>query len=194
MTKKLNTTAIASELAGSGFFRSNEAPQEQQNGQQQPPAVRTPARRTASATASEPDSSKASTTDSTVDSARASRPASTDDSKQASEQASVTASSLARKHESQQADSLSSMLASSSDLADAIYCVVKRPGKEISYVRMTEREKTELGSVLAGIVQDYGYKVTETELARIAILALLADHAETGDDSLLMRAVVALKD
>jgi hypothetical protein len=86
------------------------------------------------------------------------------------------------------------MLADSDDLPEGIYRVVKHPGKEIAYVRMTEREKSELTSVLAGIVQDYGYKVSETELIRIAICSLLADHVGRGDEGLLMQVVRELRD
>jgi hypothetical protein len=43
-------------------------------------------------------------------------------------------------------------------------------------------------------VRTHGYKVTETELIRIAICSALADYAENGMDSLLMRVIVALRD
>jgi hypothetical protein len=79
-------------------------------------------------------------------------------------------------------------------LVDAIYRVVKKPGKQTAYVRVTEREKSELAAVLAGISEEHGYKVTETELIRTAICSVLADYAENGMESLLMRVVVALRD
>jgi hypothetical protein len=79
-------------------------------------------------------------------------------------------------------------------LADAIYRVVKKTGKHVAYVRTTEREKAELTAVLESIAETHGYKVTETELIRIAICSLLADYAEKGFDSLLMRVVTDLKD
>jgi hypothetical protein len=72
--------------------------------------------------------------------------------------------------------------------------VVKKPGKQTSYVRVTAREKSELAAVLAGISEDHGYKVTETELIRTAICSALADYAENGMDSLLMKVIVALRD
>jgi hypothetical protein len=72
--------------------------------------------------------------------------------------------------------------------------VVKKPGKQTSYVRVTAREKSELAAVLASIGEDHGYKVTETELIRTAICSALADYAENGMDSLLMRVIVALRD
>jgi hypothetical protein len=72
--------------------------------------------------------------------------------------------------------------------------VVKKTGKHVAYVRTTEREKSELTAVLDGIAETHGYKVTETELIRIAICSLLADYAEKGSDSLLMRVVTDLKD
>ena len=108
--------------------------------------------------------------------------------------ASAPASTSARTGASTSASSLARMLADSDDLPEGIYRVVKHPGKEIAYVRMTEREKSELTSVLAGIVQDYGYKVSETELIRIAICSLLADHVGWGDEGLLMQVVRELRD
>lgn len=106
----------------------------------------------------------------------------------------MLASTLARTGASTSASSLARMLADSDDLPEGIYRVVKHPGKEIAYVRMTEREKSELTSVLAGIVQDYGYKVSETELIRIAICSLLADHVGRRDEGLLMQVVRELRD
>ena len=47
---------------------------------------------------------------------------------------------------------------------------------------------------IAGIGEEHGYKVTETELIRIAICSALADYAENGIDSLLMRVIIALRD
>jgi hypothetical protein len=199
MSKKIATDDIASQLAsGSVFFRPA-APAQEPDETSAPPVVPVrPARRVASsrasnsdstfdsnlasAPASSRDSSTASSPDSSGDSSRASAA----DNEQARKQASTVASPLA--------DSLASTLASSGDLADAIYRVVKKTGKHVAYVRTTEREKAELTAVLDGISETHGYKVTETELIRIAICSLLADYAEKGSDSLLMRVVTDLKD
>jgi hypothetical protein len=190
MSKKIATDDIESQLAsGSVFFRP--AAPAQEPDETPPPVVPVrPARRVASSGASTPDSNLASTAASTHDnsvaSTRDSRRASTADSEQARKQASTSASLPA--------GSLASTLASSGDLADAIYRVVKKTGKHVAYVRTTEREKSELTAVLESLAETHGYKVTETELIRIAICCLLADYAQKGSDSLLMRVVTDLKD
>jgi hypothetical protein len=180
--KRLRTDAVVSELAaGSVFFQQAEG---------RPPAAPPAEPATAEAAVDDAASSRASTVDSSFD------------SEVASQQASTPAIGRARTHDRRQAGSHDSMqtgtlagtLAGSDDLVDAIHRVIRRPGKEISYVRMTEREKSAVGAALVGIMQEYGYKVSETELIRIAICGLLADHAEHEDDSLLMRVVRALKD
>jgi hypothetical protein len=198
MSKKIQTDELANELAaGSLFFGPNARPVTSDSDETQlgttPPTdatlrrtVRKVASSSASSRASKPASSRASTKASSSDSTRASTIdntiTSTPDSTQASPRASV------------QAYSLASTLASSGDLVDAIYRVVKKTGKHVAYVRTTEREKSELTAVLDNINETHGYKVTETELIRIAICSLLADYAEKGSDSLLMRVVTELKD
>jgi hypothetical protein len=174
MSKKINTDDIANELAtGSLFFGKNARPASSvgdETSDAPTPPTPSPARRRIPASASPPASPPASTSASTPDSSQASSP----DSKLAIE--------------------LSSTLASSGDLADAIYRVVKKSGKQPSFVRVTEREKAELADVLTHISETHGYKVTETELMRIALLATLADYAQHGIDSLLMRVIIALRD
>jgi hypothetical protein len=197
MSKKINTDDIANDLAGSLFFGKNARPVGSDSDETldaaAPPAA-APSRRGARAVASFPASTSASASDSSSDSSIASTPDSTPASQPDSQQARRQASAPDRTTASTQADSLASTLASSSDLADAIYRVVKKPGKQTSYVRVTEREKSALAAILAGIGEDHGYKVTETELIRIAICSALADYAENGIDSLLMRVIIALRD
>jgi hypothetical protein len=171
MSKKIDTTSIAKELAeGSLFFGKNARPVSSVSDETEQSPTPLPTRRRTQPSASSP----ASTGDSTRDSSQASSSASTPDSKLAIE--------------------LSSTLASSGDLADAIYRVVKKSGKQPSFVRLTEREKAELTDVLTHISETHGYKVSETELMRIAVLAALADYAQHGIDSLLMRVIIALRD
>jgi hypothetical protein len=209
MTKKLKVDEITSELAsGSVYFRTAQ-PADQPNETASTPAPGALPRThrklapaaditPASSPASNPDSTADSTPASSRDSSVASPADSSGDSNGASTPDSQQARTLARKQASTSArtpaDSLASTLASSGDLADAIYRVVKKTGKHVAYVRTTEREKSELTAVLEGISETHGYKVTETELIRIAICSLLADYAEKGSDSLLMRVVTDLKD
>jgi hypothetical protein len=171
MSRKIDTTSIAKELAeGSLFFGKNARPVSSDSDETEESSTPLPTRRRTQASAG----SLASTSASTGDSSQASNLASTLDSKLAIE--------------------LSSTLASSGDLADAIYRVVKKSGKQPSFVRLTEREKAELTDVLTHISETHGYKVSETELMRIAVLAALADYAQHGIDSLLMRVIIALRD
>jgi hypothetical protein len=212
MSKKINTDDIANDLAGSLFFGKNARPVTSDSDETQTSTTpldaspRRTARRQAisptSTPASSRDSDHASTRASTPDSTPASSRASTSDSKPASLPDSTAASGQARTRASRPAspqastatDSLAHELATSSDLVDAIYRVVKKPGKQTNYVRVTTREKAELAAVLTNISEDHGYKVTETELIRTAICSALADYAENGMDSLLMRVIVALRD
>ena len=202
MSKKIQTDEIANELAnGSLFFGRNARPVTSDSDETQDsttPPGRPVSRRTVPTVASSPASTPASTSDSSrasslasnPDSSAASSPASTADSEHARTQARKRASTIDRT----QADSLASTLASSTDLVDAIYRVVKKPGKQTAYVRVTEREKSEFAAILADLSERHGYKVTETELIRTAICSALADYAENGMESLLMRVIVTLRD
>ena len=219
--KKLRTDGIMNDLGSSNFFAPRPVADERADHHDDVPAAEVtqlPRRPVASsrdsslastadssgdsAPASTPDSNRASTTDSTPDSDSASTLASRTDSSNASTRASrpaiKQASAIARKQASPkastQSDSLARALASSGDLVDAIYRVVKRPGKEVSYVRLTEREKSELNTLVSELDREHSYTVTGTEIIRIAICNLLADYAEHGTESLLMRVIVDLKD
>jgi hypothetical protein len=100
------------------------------------------------------------------------------DSKRASTLASTRASSIAN-----EADA---------EVVESVRRVVKAPGKEVSFVRLTPAEKEELAAVVFAFKRQ-GVKTTETELNRIAINVLLADHRANGDGSLLARVLAALR-
>jgi hypothetical protein len=197
MSKKIQTDELANELAGSLFFGPHTRPVTSDSDETQAgatlPTAATP-RRTARKAASFPASTPASERASTLASSRASTSDSSSDSTPASEEARTTASRPASSRASTPTDSLATELANSGDLIDAIYRVVKKTGKHVAYVRTTEREKSELTTVLESISENHGYKVTENELIRIAICSALADYAENGIDSLLMRVIIALRD
>jgi hypothetical protein len=68
---------------------------------------------------------------------------------------------------------------------------VKKSGKEVSFVRLTQDEKNEL----ADIVYTYkrqGVKTTENEINRIAINFLLEDYKHNGEASVLVKVIEAL--
>jgi hypothetical protein len=91
-----------------------------------------------------------------------------------------------------QASELASMLASLHDFIEGIRRIVKLPGKEVSFVRLTPHEKAQL----ADIVYTYkrqGTKTSENEINRIAVNLLLADYKENGAASVLAKVIAALR-
>src|SRR3954451_21582759 len=142
MSKKLRTNDIVNELSAGAFFQPREASKE-------------PAESRKNSTASSPASTKASSLDSSSDSLLAITPASPRDSSKASRLASKAANEQA---------SLPEQLANSDDLVDAVYRVVRRPGKDTGFVRMSAAEKSPLADLATAINQQHGWKVTETEL------------------------------
>lgn len=74
---------------------------------------------------------------------------------------------------------------------EAIRRVVKTPGKEVSFVRLTPKEKEQLADVVYTYKRQ-GLKTTENEINRIAINALLADYRANGERSVLARVLAAL--
>lgn len=77
-------------------------------------------------------------------------------------------------------------------IIDQIRKIVKVPGKEVSYVRLTPAEKGDL----ADIVYTYkrqGCKTTENEINRIAVNFMLLDYQEHGEESLLAKVLAALQ-
>ena len=96
--------------------------------------------------------------------------------------------SMASKPNGELASTLASVDAST---VAAIRQVIKAPGREVSYVRVTPEEKADL----ADIVYTYkrqGQKTSENEINRIAINYLLLDYRENGQQSVLARVLAAL--
>ena len=84
-----------------------------------------------------------------------------------------------------------SMLAQQSDVIEVIRKAVKVPGREVSFVRLTQEEKSQV----ADIVYTYkrqGKKTSETEINRIAINFILEDYHTNGDNSILANVLAAL--
>jgi hypothetical protein len=102
--------------------------------------------------------------------------------------ASARESKESRSHASNRA----SVLASESDHVDAIRKVVKRPGKEVVYVRLTPEEKGQLADVVYTYKRQ-GVRTSDNELGRIAINGLLVDYQEHGERSLLAKVLAALE-
>ncbi len=75
---------------------------------------------------------------------------------------------------------------------EAIRQVVKTPGREVSFVRLSPGEKGELADVVYTYKRQ-GLKTTETEINRIAINSLLADYRTNGEQSVLAKVLAALR-
>jgi hypothetical protein len=74
---------------------------------------------------------------------------------------------------------------------EAIRHVIKVPGREVSYVRLTPEEKAELSDIVY-TYRRQGQKTSETEINRIAINYLLLDYHEHSEQSVLARVLAAL--
>jgi hypothetical protein len=77
------------------------------------------------------------------------------------------------------------------DVIEEIRRIVKMPGREVSYVRLTPEEKARLSDVIYTYKRQ-GQKTTETEINRIALNYLLDDYFEHGEQSVLARVLAAL--
>jgi hypothetical protein len=74
---------------------------------------------------------------------------------------------------------------------ETIRRVVKTPGREVSFVRLTSDEKGKL----VDLVYDFkrrGRRTTENEINRIAVNFILEDYAANRDNSVLARVIDAL--
>jgi hypothetical protein len=74
---------------------------------------------------------------------------------------------------------------------EAIRQVLKIPGREVSYVRLTPEEKARLSDIVYTYKRQ-GQKTSETEINRIALNYLLLDYHEHGEQSVLARVLAAL--
>ena len=102
-------------------------------------------------------------------------------SKQKSNQASLHASKLADED----------VLPSRVELIESIRKAVKVPGKEVSFIRLTAAEKSQLADVVYTYKRQ-GKKTSENEINRIAINFLLADYREHGEQSILAGVIDSL--
>jgi len=73
----------------------------------------------------------------------------------------------------------------------AIRKIVKTPGREVSFVRLTPDEKAELADLVYSFKRR-GKKTSENEINRIAVNFILQDHRERGERSVLARVIEAL--
>lgn len=85
-----------------------------------------------------------------------------------------------------------STLASSTAVIQAIRKIVRTPGREVSYVRLTPTEKGELADIVYGLKRR-GRKTTETEINRIAVNFMITDYKQNGEQSILAQVLEALQ-
>lgn len=98
-------------------------------------------------------------------------------STQVDEEASMPANMLASYHDSLIAD---------------IRKVVKNPGREVAFVRVSPEEKGQLADIIY-TYRRQGQKTSENEINRIAINFLLEDYRANGEQSILARTLAALR-
>lgn len=95
-------------------------------------------------------------------------------------------------HDSELASTLAPDADGTAAAIEPIRKVVKVPGREVSFVRLSPEEKARV----ADIVYTYkrqGQKTTENEINRIALNYLLHDYQEHGERSVLARVLAALR-
>ena len=86
----------------------------------------------------------------------------------------------------------SQLAASDAGVIETIRKIVKDPGKEVSFVRLSPTEKGHL----ADIVYTYkrqGVKTSENEINRIAVNYLIDDYRQHGERSILAQVIAALR-
>jgi hypothetical protein len=77
------------------------------------------------------------------------------------------------------------------ETVDAIRRIVRVPGREVSFVRMTGEEKAELTDIVYAYKRR-GQKTSENEINRIALNYLLNDYHQRGSESMLARVLASL--
>jgi hypothetical protein len=103
-----------------------------------------------------------------------------------------TASSSTSEDASGIASTQASMLANyPAATIEAIRKVVKVPGREVSFVRLTPEEKGQLTDLVYSYKRQ-GRKTTENEINRIAVNFILNDYQANGEQSVIARVLEAL--
>jgi hypothetical protein len=94
--------------------------------------------------------------------------------------------------DSRKASILASTLANKTAI-EAIRKSVKHPGKEVTFVRLTNKEKEQLGDIVY-TYKKQGIKTSENEIARIGLNQLVEDYKTNGQNSTLAKVLKALND
>ena len=168
MKKQLNTAGITNELAGASAFFSRSTP---------PPIVR-PA--------------KANGANQQPSPAQTAAPAASPQQGADNREVEMASPALTKQPTNKQTSTKASTLASyPASIIETIRKAVKQTGREVTFVRLTPEEKSQL----ADIVYTYkrqGVKTSENEISRIAMGYLLEDYKANGHESILAKVIAAL--
>jgi hypothetical protein len=88
-------------------------------------------------------------------------------------------------------DNASTIASYPDELVATIRKIVRVPGREVSFVRLTPAEKEQLGEIVY-TYKRMGKKTTENEINRIAVNFILEDYRANGEQSILARVIDAL--
>ncbi len=77
------------------------------------------------------------------------------------------------------------------EIIERIRKIVKIPGKEVSFIRLTPDEKAQFADIVYAYKRR-GRKTTENEIGRIAVNLILEDYKDNGQTSVLARVLDAL--
>src|SRR3954451_9155415 len=94
--------------------------------------------------------------------------------------------------ESMKASIIASTIANKTAI-ETIRKSVKHPGKEVTFVRLTNEEKEQLGDIVY-TYKKQGIKTSENEIARIGLNQLIEDYKTNGQNSTLAKVLKALND
>ncbi len=168
MSKKLNESAMQSELSGSAFFQPRIEPQEIKSSPLPTNVVLKPKK--------EPKSTVKSTSDNL--------PTIEKKSSEKQEDKDKNDTMIPRHHDT-------TVSSNQDEMIETIRKAVKSLGKEAATYRFTQEEK----KALADIVYTYkmsGIKTSENEVTRTAINFLVEDYRENGSNSILARVLERL--
>jgi hypothetical protein len=116
------------------------------------------------------------------------------DSKPVSTRVRTRASKQSIKRASQIDSLLASKPADSAEtMVRSIRRVVRTPGREVSFVRLTPDEKAQLADLVYAFKRR-GQKTSETEITRIAVNFILEDYRANTETSILERVLEALRE
>jgi len=124
---------------------------------------------------------------------RASKQTEKEENQQVSKPVSIHTSNQTGLQDSIDASKHASTIATKTDIIEIIRKIVKTPAKEeVLYVRVTKKEKDQLGDIEYTYHNQQGIDTSANELGRIAVNFLIADYKANGEQSILAKVLAAL--